>query len=164
MKILVDADSCPAPVRELILRAAERTGIPAFFAANRVIPGVEGRGRMLLCPPGEGSADDRLAGMAGPGDLAVTRDIPLAARLLEAGAAALDDRGRVYTGETIREFLSLRNFTLDLVKNGLDFDRAPGYGKKELKAFADSFDRLLARRRDPPPPGPQGRGCLTVSP
>jgi uncharacterized protein YaiI (UPF0178 family) len=106
---------------------------------------------MLLCPPGEGTADDELVKLAGPGDLALTRDIPLARRLLEAGAEVLDDRGRIFTRDTIGEFLSLRNFTLNLAENGCDFERSPGYGKKELRAFAGSFDRLLTKLRKAPP-------------
>ncbi|MDR2470845.1 MAG: DUF188 domain-containing protein [Treponema sp.] len=152
MKILVDADSCPAGARSLVLRAAARTGTRAVFAANRVIPGVtEGGGEMLLCPAGEGAADDRLTALAEAGDLAVTRDVALAARFLEAGAAAVDDRGRIYTADTIRERLSLRNFTVALAESGHDFERSPAYGKRELKAFAGGFDKLLSRLLKAPP-------------
>jgi uncharacterized protein YaiI (UPF0178 family) len=100
---------------------------------------------MLICPPGDGSADDRLVALAQKGDIALTRDIPLASRLLEAGAAVLDDRGRIYTAENIRERLSLRDFTVGLAENGYDFERSPGYGKRELKGFADSFDKLVTK-------------------
>ncbi|MCL1927411.1 MAG: DUF188 domain-containing protein [Treponema sp.] len=146
MKLLVDADSCPAPVRELVLRAALRTKIPAIFAANRSIPGIEGDyAQMLICSAAEGSADNCLAELAQKGDLAVTRDIPLAERLLKTGAAVLDDRGRIYTAENIREKLSLRNFTVSLAENGYEFERNGIYGKRELKSFANSFDKLLTR-------------------
>ena len=146
MKILIDADSCPAPARELVLRAARRTKTPAVFAANRNISGIEGDyAQMIVCPETPGSADNRLTELAEKGDLAVTRDVPLAKRLLEAGAAVLDDRGRIYDKENIREKLSLRNFTVGLAENGYDFDRSAGYGKRELKAFADSFDKLLTK-------------------
>jgi uncharacterized protein YaiI (UPF0178 family) len=144
MKILVDADSCPKPVRDVIRRAAKRTGAAAVFAANRPIPGI-GNGEMRICPPEDGAADNAIVERAGPGDIVVTRDIPLAARALKTGAAALDDRGRIYTAENIRERLSVRDFTVGLAENGMDFDREPGYGKKELKAFADSLDRLITR-------------------
>lgn len=144
MKVLVDADSCPVLVRETVLRAALRTGVPAVFAANRPIPGL-GPAVMELCPPGEGAADDRITALAEPGDLALTRDVALAARLVEAGVAVMDDRGRLFTRENIGERLSLRNFMVDLAEKGLRASRLPGYGKRELKAFADSFDRILSR-------------------
>jgi uncharacterized protein YaiI (UPF0178 family) len=144
MIIYVDADSCPRTARELVRRAAARRSITALFAANRPIPGLES-GEMLLCPPEEGAADNVIAERAGAGDLAVTRDIPLAARLVALGVTVIDDRGRVYSGENIAERLSLRNFTVGLAENGLDFERTKNYGKRESKAFADTLDRILTR-------------------
>jgi uncharacterized protein YaiI (UPF0178 family) len=146
MRIYVDADSCPRQARELVLRSSIRTKVPAVFAANRPIPGISGDNiTMEICPPGEGSADNRIVELAGPGDLAVTRDIPLAERLITAGVLVLDDRGRIYTAENIRERRSLRDFMVGLAENGLGAERWPNYGKKELKAFADSFDKELTR-------------------
>jgi uncharacterized protein YaiI (UPF0178 family) len=146
MKILVDADSCPKQARELILRSSLRTGIKAFFVANRPIPGIRGDTLVMeLCPPGEGSADNRIVELAEPGDLALTRDIPLAARLVDASVLVMDDRGKVYTRENIRERLSLRDFMVGLAENGLGADRSATYGRRELKAFADGLDRILGR-------------------
>ena len=146
MKLLVDADSCPKEARELALRTALRRGLGAVFAANRPIPGIGGNGIIMeICPPGENSADNRLVELAEGGDLAVSRDVPLAKRLLEKGVPVIDDRGRVFTAENIGERLSLRNFTVGLADNGLDFERTAAYGKRELKHFADSLDRLLTR-------------------
>jgi uncharacterized protein YaiI (UPF0178 family) len=131
----------------LVLRAAKRCGLTAIFAANRPIPGLGENAVMELCPQGEGAADDRILELALPGDLAITRDIPLAARLVERGIAVMDDRGNVYTGENIRERLSLRNFIVDLAHSGLDPVRNPSYGKKELMSMANSLDRLLVKLR-----------------
>jgi len=146
MKILIDADSCPKAARELALRTAKKRKIKIVFAANRLIPGVSGENtEMEICPVGDNSADDRLVEITEKGDLAVSRDIPLAKRLLEKGAAVIDDRGRTFTQNNINELLSLRNFTVGLAENGLDFERTPNYGKNELKTFADSLDRLLTK-------------------
>ena len=146
MRILVDADSCPRQVRELILRSSYRIKTPVVFAANHPIPGIEGEYTVFeLCPPGEGSADNRIVDMAKPGDLAITRDIPLAERLVEAQVCVLDDRGREYSKENIKYCRSLRDFSLGLAKNGLGPERIALYGKKELKTFADNFDRVLTR-------------------
>ena len=144
MKILVDADSCPKAARDLALRRAAKLGIRVIFAANRPIP-VSKNAEMEICPNTENSADDRIVELAEKGDLVVTRDIPLAKRLVEKDASVIDDRGRVFTADNINELLSLRNFTVSLADNGLEFERIANYGKKELKLFADSLDRLLTK-------------------
>lgn len=156
MTVWVDADSCPRQVRDIVVRAARRTGVRAVFVANRQVPGLDtGNVEFVLCPPGQDAADDHIVLNARPGDLAITRDIPLAARLVEAGVPALNDRGAVYTRENVRERLSVRNFMVGLAMSGLSPDRVNGYGQKELKAFADGFDRELSRllRATPPAPG-----------
>jgi len=160
MKILVDADSCPRPTREAVIRAARRTGVLGLFAANRPIPGIGGEGiHMELCGGHHGAADDRIVELAEAGDLVVTRDIPLASRLVEGGIVVLDDRGRLYTAENIRERLSIRDFMVGMAENGLGMERTASYGKKELKSFADGFDRELSRllraaKEGPPTPAP----------
>jgi uncharacterized protein YaiI (UPF0178 family) len=146
MKILVDADSCPRVVRDLVLRRASKLGIRTIFAADRPIPGAnEGGAEMEICPTGDDSADNRVVELADAGDLVLTRDVPLAKRIIEKGAVAFDDRGRVFTKDNINELLSMRNFMVGLADNGLGMERIANYGKKELKSFADSLDRLLAK-------------------
>lgn len=147
MTIFVDADSCPRKARDLIVRAALRTETRAVFAANRVIPGLEelknGRIVMEVCPPGQNQADDRIVGGAEPGDLVVTRDVPLAARLVVKNVTVIDDRGRLFTAGNIRYHLSLRDFNIGLAENNLGQERRPHYGQKEIKAFAAEFDKQL---------------------
>ena len=145
MKILVDADSCPRDARELTIKAARRKGLQAIFAANRPIPGIGGEFAMEICPPGDNSADNRIVELAEPGDLAVSRDVALAKRLLEKNVHVIDDRGRVFTRDNINELLSLRDFAVGLAENNLGMVRTASYGKKERKLFADSLDRQLTR-------------------
>ena len=153
MQIFIDADSCPREAREMVLRFSGRLGIKTVFAANRPIPGITKDAVMELCPPGEGAADDRIAALARPGDLVVTRDLPLAERLVEADVLVLDDRGRVYTKENIRERRSVRDFVVGLAENGMETERTVSYGKKELNAFANSLDRELSRLLKQSPAG-----------
>jgi uncharacterized protein YaiI (UPF0178 family) len=146
MKILVDADSCPALVRDTVCRAAKRCNIKAHFAANRNIPNLDPNCSVMeLCPEGEGQADDRIVFLACKNDIAITRDVPLAARLVEKGIDVLDDRGRIFTDDNIRTLLSLRNFNVGLAENGIDIVRTANYTKKDLKLFADSFDAMLTK-------------------
>ena len=144
IKILLDADSCPKIVRDLILKRALKSGIKLIFAANRLIPGCEGA-QMEICPETDNSADDRIVELAEKNDIIITRDVPLAKRLIDKGSDVIDDRGRIFNVNNINEMLSLRNFTVGLADNGFDIERIKNYNKKDLKAFADSFDKLLTR-------------------
>jgi HAD superfamily hydrolase (TIGR01509 family) len=101
---------------------------------------------MEICPAGENAADDRLVELAVSGDIAVSRDLALAKRLLEKNAVVIDDRGRLFTLDNINELLSLRNFTVSLAENGLGTERTEKNKKKELKSFADSLDRQITKR------------------
>ena len=130
----------------MVLRFSSRLNIPTVFAANRPIPwdkSKEGLVRMEICDKTEGSADDRIVELAEPGDLVLTRDLPLAERLVERDIKVLDDRGRIFTGENIKQLRSLRDFNVALAENGLDYTRTAGYGKKEVQALAQSLDREL---------------------
>ena len=148
MKILVDADSCPKDARELVLRAARRLGISAVFAANSPLPGIGGENTVMeVCPAEDDSADNRIVALAAAGDLSVTRDLALAKRLLEKDVVVMDDRGRVFSRDSINELLSLRDFTVSLAENGLGLERTASYGKKERQSFADSLDRQLVKLR-----------------
>ena len=151
MKILLDADSCPKAARDLILKRAAKLNLVVIFAANHLIPseienaGIKKAAQMEICSAAENSADDRIVELSEQGDLAITRDIPLAKRLIDKSVFVIDDRGRVFTANNINEILSLRNFTVGLAESGLEFDRIANYGKKELKSFADSLDRVLTQ-------------------
>ena len=146
MKILVDADSCPPQIREIVARAAARLRVQAVFVANRRIP-FPGNDYVsgVIVPAGEGRADRSIREKTDPGDLVVTRDIPLAALLVEAGAVVINDRGTVYTAENVRERLSLRDFSLELIKSGVQVERKDRFGRKEVQAFAAAFDRELTK-------------------
>jgi uncharacterized protein YaiI (UPF0178 family) len=94
---------------------------------------------------GEGRADAYIKEQVGPQDLVITRDIPLAAELVELGLVVVNDRGDLYTRENVRERLSLRNFMKELREVGLYESPLKEFGKKEVKAFAATFDRILTQ-------------------
>src|SRR5512146_1511455 len=98
MQIWIDADACPRVIKEIVFRASERLDVPVCLVANtslakhhsRLITTVEVAG-------GFDVADDYIAEHAAPGDLVITADIPLAARIVAVGAVGLDPRGELYT-------------------------------------------------------------------
>jgi uncharacterized protein YaiI (UPF0178 family) len=144
MKILVDADSCPAKCREIIARRALKCGITAIFAANRPIPLPEKNEllRMELCPAEDGAADSRIISLSEAGDIALTRDVPLAAALVRKNVRVLDDRGRVFDSGNINYHLSVRNTNIALSESDLVV-RTKNYGRRDVKAFSDAFDKII---------------------
>jgi len=157
VKILADGDSLQAEIRTLLARrsASERDRASAsggaarfslVFVAARPIPLPAGT-ELVLVPEGPQAADDRIAGMAALGDIAVTRDLPLAERLAAKGVTVLNDRGDVFTAENARERRSARDRAEELRALGLapESPRGRTWGQRELKAFADAFDRELTK-------------------
>ena len=129
----------------MILRFSARLGIKTIFAANRPIPGLPKTALMEICPAGEGEADKRITTLARPGDLVLTRDLPLAEQLVDSGIAVMDDRGRVFTKENIRQLRSLRDFMVGLAENGLGTERTTTYGRNELNSLANSLDKEISK-------------------
>jgi uncharacterized protein YaiI (UPF0178 family) len=144
--VYIDADSCPVRVREIICRAAERRGFTAHFIAAREIPLPKSpMVRFTEVEPGQDAADRAIVDAAEPGDMVVTRDIPLAAELVEQGVTVINDRGDHFTRENIRPRLSERDFMAELRSMGLESMRDRSYSNKEVQAFSAIFDRELTR-------------------
>jgi len=148
VKIWVDADACPKPVKEILYRAAERTRTELILVANSAlaIP----RSSLIssrVVGQGPDVADKAIVEWAEPGDLAVTADIPLAAALVEKGILAIDPRGELYSAENIRQQLSMRNFMDALRGQGVDTGGPSAFGPRERQAFANQLDRLLTQTR-----------------
>ena len=150
MTVWVDADSCPVRVRQIIEKAAGKRKVLSIFVANREIP-LEARGdyiQTVVVEKVEGSADAYICEKAGGGDLVITRDIPLAADLVRKGITAINDRGDVFTSETVGERLSLRNLMKDLREAGLYDSPAGAIGEREIRLFSNAFDRELTRLKN----------------
>ncbi|MCP5182171.1 MAG: YaiI/YqxD family protein [Pseudomonadales bacterium] len=149
-RIWVDADACPVVVRDIIVRAAVRTGVEALFVANRLVklPNVPGL-RSVQVPGGFDVADDHIARSVQRGDLVVTADIPLAAEVMASGAEALSPRGEAFSRDTIRQKLNLRDFMDTMRASGVTGGGPPPLGQRERMAFANALDRFLARMTRP---------------
>lgn len=147
MAIWIDADACPKVIRDIICRAAERTGIQTTFIANQPIP----------LPPfpnlksvqvlqGFDVADDEIARRTQAGDLIVTQDIPLANEVIEKGAVALSPRGELFTASNIKARLNMRDFMDTMRASGVQTGGPPALSQSDRKNFADQLDRYLAKQ------------------
>ena len=146
MKIWVDADACPVVIREILFRAAERTGVKVIFVANQPVrvpasPLVE----FLQVDPGFAVADNEIVKRARSGDLVITADIPLAAEVMGNGVHALSPRGELYSTDTIRQRLNMRDFMDTLRASGIHTGGPPALSKRDRQSFANHLDRLLTR-------------------
>lgn len=146
MQIWVDADACPVVIREILYRAAQRTGVALTLVANQPVqvprsPLI----RMLQVEAGFDVADNEIARRIAPGDLVVTGDIPLAAEVIDKGGLALSPRGELYSADTIRARLNMRDFMDALRASGIHTGGPAALGQAERKAFANHLDRILTK-------------------
>lgn len=147
MLIWVDADACPGPIKELIVRAARRLAIRAVFVANKFIglPDSAYLGAIRIGMDPE-AVDRYILDHAEPRDLAITQDIPLASSLVLKGVVVMSPRGVLFTQANIGERLSVRNFMQDLRDAGEITSGPRPFGKKDKQRFADTLDRELTKR------------------
>ena len=146
MQIWVDADACPVVIKEILFRAAERTGVQVTLVANQPmrIP-VSQRVELLQVTSGFDVADNEIVKRLAAGDLVITSDIPLAAEVLEKGGYALNPRGELYSADNIGARLNMRDFMDTLRASGIDTGGPPALSKKDRQSFANQLDRLLTK-------------------
>jgi len=146
MNIWVDADACPVVIKDILFRAAQRTGTDVTLVANQPLQVPPSRHiRAIQVASGFDVADDEIVKRVAAGDLVITSDIPLAAEAIEKGAQALSPRGELFTTENIRARLNMRDFLDTMRASGVDTGGPPAMNQTDRQAFANHLDRLLAR-------------------
>jgi uncharacterized protein YaiI (UPF0178 family) len=145
-QIFVDADACP--VKDEVLRVAQRHGVKVTFVANRGLrPSRDPMLVHVLVPQGADAADDWIAEHAAAGDLVVTTDIPLAGRCLEAGATVLGPTGRPFTESSIGMALAMRELNQHLRETGESRGLNAGFTARVRGAFLQALDEAVVRAK-----------------
>jgi len=147
MKIWVDADACPVVVKEILYRAADRTGVKLTLVANQALntPSSDNI-NTLQVSQGFDVADDEIVKRCEPGDLVITSDIPLAAEVIEKGAHALSPRGELHTKENIGARLNMRDFLDTMRSSGVEMSGGPAaFSQRDKQDFANNLDRFLTK-------------------
>ena len=146
MHIWVDADACPVVIKDILFRAAERTGVQLTLVANQPVRIPPSRHiKFIQVASGFDVADNEIVKRLAAGDLVVTSDIPLAAEVIDKGAVALNPRGELYTADNIRARLNMRDFMDTLRGSGIDTGGPPALGQGDRQSFANHLDRILTR-------------------
>jgi uncharacterized protein len=148
MKIWVDADACPIVVKDILFKAALRTGILTTLVANQPMR-IPSSPHIKFVQVGAGFdvADDEIVRRAELGDLVITSDIPLASDAIEKGALALSPRGAMYTKENIKARLSVRDFMETLRSSGVNTGGPPALNQNDRQAFANHLDRIITKHK-----------------
>ena len=144
LAIYIDADACP--VKQEVYRVAERHGVKVVVVSNSPItvpkePLIE----RVVVSAGMDRADDYIAERAARGVIVITADVPLAARAVKAGAAAIAPNGKPFTENSIGMALATRNL-LDQLRSAGEITGGPRpFSPKDRSAFLDSLDRAIVR-------------------
>ncbi|MES2115590.1 MAG: YaiI/YqxD family protein [Pseudomonadota bacterium] len=148
MQIWVDADACPAVIKEILYRVADRVQLQVTLVANQLLRVPPSRFiRAVQVPSGADVADQEIVRRLAPGDLVITGDIPLASDVLDKGGYALNPRGEFYTHDNIRQMLTMRAFLDELRGSGVDTGGPAAFSQADRQNFANSLDRHLQRLR-----------------
>jgi uncharacterized protein YaiI (UPF0178 family) len=146
MHIWVDADACPAVIKDILFKAARRTGLPLSLVANHSMSVPPDKHITLtLVPSGFDAADDYIVEKCEEGDLVITSDIPLASDVLGKNALVLNTRGDEFDKSSIRAALTMRDFMDTMRSSGEHTGGPKAFSQRDKQNFANALDRLLTQ-------------------
>ena len=142
-KIWIDADACPKAVKEILFKTSARLKIELSLVANayQAIP-ISPMITLTIVGKKLDEADQYIVDHVLSGELVITADIPLAAKVVEKEAFALNPRGELYTEENIGEILSMRDFMKELRDGGAITGGPSTFGPKDVEQFANALNKL----------------------
>jgi uncharacterized protein YaiI (UPF0178 family) len=149
MKIWVDADACPAAIKEIIFRAAHRTQTQTTLVANHAmrVPATKFV-TLLQVNQGFDIADNEIVKRVQAGDIVITSDIPLAAEVVELKVHAINPRGEEYTEHNIKSILNMRDFMDTMRSSGVEMNGGMAkLSSTDKQAFGNALDRILQRAK-----------------
>jgi uncharacterized protein YaiI (UPF0178 family) len=141
LHVYVDADACP--VKDEVYKVAKRYGLKVTLVANSYMNHPGGDVDLVVVEKGLDEADDRIVELAGPDDIVITGDIPLAARCLDEGARVLGHKGRPFTPENVGESLATRQLLAQLRDQGVMGGGPPPFAKKDRSLFLQQLDQMI---------------------
>lgn len=146
MRLFIDGDAFPNLLKPILLRAIERLRLESIVVANKKINiGKSKNITYKIVELGADEADNHIVEMVEEGDLVITADIPLADRVIDKNAHAIDHRGELYTKDNIKQYLTMRNLMQEIRDSG-EITKGPApFGKKDAYEFANQLNSFLAK-------------------
>ena len=145
IKVWIDADSFPTLLKNFILEYAEKNYLEIIFVANKPIKSEKQNFKMILAENTKDSADNIIFENITEKDIAITRDILLAERLVQKNINTINDRGTYFSKENIKKKVEERNYDFNLAQLGFSGSKEKNYGMKELKKFRECFEKTLKK-------------------
>ena len=145
IKVCIDADSFPTLLKNFILEYAEKNYLEIIFVANKPIKSDKQNFKMILAENTKDSADNIIFENITEKDIAITRDILLAERLVQKNIKTINDRGTYFSKENIKKKVEERNYDFNLAQLGFSGSKEKNYGMKELKKFRECFEKTLKK-------------------
>jgi uncharacterized protein len=144
IRIFVDADACP--VKAEVYRVAERYGLQVFVVANSFmnVPRSDLIERVIVSE-GPDVADDWIVQRAGPTDIVITADIPLAGRCVRNKATVIGPTGKPFTEDSIGMALATRDLLTDLRSAGATTRGPPPLTRQDISRFLSALDLAVTR-------------------
>ncbi|QPK65490.1 YaiI/YqxD family protein [Methylomonas sp. LL1] len=148
MTIWVDGDACPNLIKTVLFRAAQKRQLALQLVANQSIATPPSKYiRAIRVGGGFDVADDYIVKHMRGGDLVITGDIPLAAKVIERQGDVINPRGEVYGAHNIGEKLAMRNFMEEMRNNGQVSGGAAAMAARDVQKFANALDKFLAGKQ-----------------
>lgn len=144
IRIFIDADACP--VKDETYKVAQRYGLKTWVVSNGFmqIPASPLISRMIV-DAGPDVADDWIAEQVAPGDVAITNDIPLAERVLNAGGYALAANGKVFDENSIGSAIAQRALMEQLRSTGEIVGGPRPFDRNDRSRFLQSLDQVIQK-------------------
>ncbi|ADN09822.1 YaiI/YqxD family protein [Sulfurimonas autotrophica] len=146
LEIYIDGDAFPNLLKPIILRQIEKYGIKTYVLANKKINiGKSKNIHYMIVDAGADEADNKIVEMLQEGDLVITADIPLADRVIDKNAHAIDHRGELYSKDNIKQYLAMRNLMESIREMGEVTKGPKPFGQKDAELFANQLNMFLQK-------------------
>lgn len=146
MTLFIDGDAFPNLLKPIIVRSIDRLALHTKVIANKKIHiGHSKHIEYILVDQGADEADHHIVALCQKGDLVITADIPLADRIINKEAHAIDHRGQLYSRDNIKQYLAMRNLMESIRESGEMTGGPKAFGQKDPHAFANQLNAFLAK-------------------
>jgi uncharacterized protein YaiI (UPF0178 family) len=152
MRLYIDGDAFPNLLKPIVARAIERLQLSTVVVSNkRISIGSSPLITYIVVEQGADEADHYIVERVEAGDLVITADIPLADRVIDKEAHAIDHRGELYSVENIKQYLAMRNLMEEIRESGEMLGGPKPFGQKDAHRFANQLHGFLSKFAPVPP-------------